>query len=125
MIPLEATYVTEFEKTLCMGSTCNLCNACFWYLGSKTIKVQILSYPCQRTLLTVAVVYTEPIAKGVNRNSRTRAIIDTARFIELLNIDSPFLLLRLKKQLSLSMMEFEPSLTFGIHFEQLCPSPFN
>ena len=111
--------MTRFEKTLRMGSTCNLRNARFWYLGSKTIKVQILSYPCQRTLLTVAVVYTEPVPRGVNWNSRTQAIIDTARFVELLNIDSPFLLLRLKKQLSLSTTEFEPNLTFGIHFEQL------
>ena len=34
--------------------------------------------------------YTEPVAKGVNWNSRSRAILHTARFVESLNVDSPY-----------------------------------
>ena len=50
--------VTGFGKTLRMGSTRNSCNACFWCPRSKTVKVQILSYPCHKTfLLTVTIVY--------------------------------------------------------------------
>ena len=127
-----------------MGQTCNLRNARFQYLGSKTVKVQILSHPCQRTLLltyrclrrpfvrrnkpsfrltqSVQLPCTEPVAMGVNWNSRTRAILDTARFIELLNTDSPFQLLRHRR--SCSPTKLEPSLTFGIRFERLRPSRF-
>ena len=50
--------VTGFEKTLRMRSTRSSCNAHFQQLRSKFVKIQILSYPCQTTLLlTVPVVY--------------------------------------------------------------------
>ncbi len=43
-----------------------------------------------RSTQSVHLPYTEPVAKGVNWNSRSRAILDTARFVESLNVDSPF-----------------------------------
>ena len=53
--------------------------------------------------------FTESVAKGDN-------YLDTARFIELLNVDSPFKLLRhaKKKRPSLSTTKFETSSTFAL-----------
>ena len=38
----------------------------------------------------VQLPYTEPNAKGVDWNSRSRAILHTARFVKSLNVDSPY-----------------------------------
>ena len=43
-----------------------------------------------RSTESVQLLYTEPVAKGINWNSRSRAILDTARFVESLNVDSPY-----------------------------------
>ena len=56
--PLRIIIVTVYGKTRHMGSACYSRNAHFHYLRSKNVKVQFLSYSCQRTfLLTFAVVY--------------------------------------------------------------------
>ena len=87
-------------------------NACFQYLGSKIIKVQFLPYSCKRTLASpteekcklprrnkpylvcIQLPYTGPVAKCANQNSCQRAIyVDTATFIKLLYVHSPFKLL--------------------------------
>ena len=95
-----------------MGSACNSCSARFSYLRSKNVKVQILSIPRPRTLVTViwlVIRYKGEISLHFDLRSpyscRTqspllRALIripvrlHTARFFELLYIHSPFKLLR-------------------------------
>ena len=112
-------YVTRSGKTWHIA---RMRNARLLYLKSKI--VQFLTYSCQKTFLltlptdgkrklrrrnkhylqaprsrqAVQLLCTEPVAKGVNWNSRVRAVLDTATIVELLNDDSPFQHLRHRRR---------------------------
>ena len=51
--------------------------------------------------------------------------LDTARFIEQLYISSPFSFLGIQEQSAVVNNEIQLLLDLYVHFEQLCPGPFN
>ena len=63
----------------------------------------------------------EPVAKGVNWNSRARAILDTARFVELLYVCSPLSFLGIEEAALVIDNEVQASLDLWRSFRTAPP----